>query len=132
MLRRLVILVLCLVAVIAPAAQAQNFLLPPARYDHPYVGGTTYYFLPKDQMSERCDRLAGRKLPFRPAECAKVRWVLDGRILPFGQPPAGARQRCIVFIAAHYHATEFEEVLKKHARAHCNGWWHLFRKEHAQ
>lgn len=104
-----------------PFALAQNFIDPPERFNRPYPGGTSVYYYPKAEMWERCNALAGRKLSVQPAECAKVRiWKKTGQ------------KRCFVFVAEHFRGTEFEQLLIDHGRAHCLGWWHLRREDHAQ
>ena len=114
-------LIAALIFTLASAALAQNFLEPPPRFDRPFPGGTSVYFYPKSEMLGRCNELAGRRLPIQPAECAKVRtWKKTGK------------ERCFVFVADHFKGTEFEDLLIRHGRAHCNGWWHLPRKSHAQ
>lgn len=119
--RLTIALCLSMVPTFASTAFAQTFLEPPEQFDRPYPGGTSVYFFPKSEMWERCNDLAGRKLPALPAECGKVRiWKATGQ------------KRCFVFVGEQFKGTRFEQVLIRHGRAHCNGWWHLRRKAHAQ
>lgn len=106
---------------LASGVQAQNFREPPPEYDRPYPGGTSLRYYPKAEMWDRCIALLGRKLPNQPAECAKVRISRQT-----------GQKRCFVFIAEHFRGGEDDDLLFRHGRAHCNGWWHPPRKQHPQ
>lgn len=114
-------LIVALLVTLASVAHAKTFLEPPPRFDRPYPGGTSVFFYPKSEMWDRCNVLVGKKLSIHPAECAKVRISKQT-----------GKKRCFVFVAEHFKGTEDEDLLIRHGRAHCNGWWHIRRGGHSQ
>lgn len=118
---RVLSLILSLSIALASMAQAQTFLEPPPRFDRAYPGGTTVYFYPKSEMWTRCNKLARKQLPRHPAECGVVR--ISAKT---------GKKHCFVFINQRFKGTETGDLLRRHGRAHCNGWKHTVRKDHAQ
>lgn len=102
------------------ASPAHAFLEPPPQFNKPYVGGTTIAWFPRAEMKVKCEALAGRTLPVWPAECGKAKLH-----------PKTRRMHCFVYINEIYRGTPTGELLFRHGRAHCHGWRHPIRQDHA-
>lgn len=94
--------------IVATPAFARVQLEPPAEYDHPFAGEHVVYEVKLREVRNICSDAFGYWVPVNVEGCS---WRVGDDV-------------CFNVVATNPKRASSVAALKRHERAHCNGWKH--------